>query len=411
MQRNLFWSCSIATTLGCTPAYALDFGAYEITLQADVRAVVVDSPYDSFVHGGLGLLRFDERHDGVQLGRVMGNFNGPITDTVRTDVTLSAVGDGNDYLVDFTEAFLEWRPYPTNQWRWRTRAGSFYAPISLENRVIGWQSPYSISSSAINTWIGEEVRTIGVEQSLTLQSAGSQRNYELALVASAYVANDPMGIMIFQRGWAIHDRQTGLWSTLPRPLSTSPEMQPIQFFREIDDRVGYYVGAEYRYGSQHVVRALHYDNRGDPAARSGKEPAWLSRFDSLGWRYELPSDTTLVFQALKGDTSVGPSADGRGALISEYWSYFALASQQLGAHRLSARYDRMYTESVRGAAFFNSSQTAIGWTFAYMWDVSDAWQLACELVEIHGSAQQRVRRGLDPQGIERNLQLAIRYTL
>jgi hypothetical protein len=411
MRRNLLLSWSVATTLCGAAAQAMDLGPYEVTVQADVRAIAVDSPYDSFVHGGLGLLRFDEQHDGLQLGRVMGNFNGPITDTLRADVTLSAVGDGNDYLVDFTEAFVEWRPYPTNQWRWRTRAGSFYAPISLENRAIGWQSPYTISSSAINTWIGEEIRTIGVEQSLTLQSAGSKRNYELSLVASAYVANDPMGILIFQRGWAIHDRQTGLWSTLPRPSSPSPDIQPIQFFREIDEHVGYYAGAEYRYGTRHVVRALHYDNRGDPAARSGKEPAWLSRFDSVGWRYELPSDTTLVIQALKGDTSVGASADGRGALIGEYWSYFALVSQQLRNHRLSARYDRMHTESTRGAKFFNSAQTAIGWTFAYLWDVNKSWQFGCELVEIRGSLQQRALRGLEPQGNERNLQLSIRYSL
>jgi hypothetical protein len=410
MRNNLHWAL-IGAALCSACAHAVELGPYQLTLQADVRLVAVDSPYESFTQGGLGLLRFDEDHDGLQLGRFMTNFNGPITDTVRTDITLSAVGDGNDYLIDFTEAFVEWRPYPSNQWRWRTRAGSFYAPISLENRAVGWQSPYSISSSAINTWIGEEVRTIGIEQSLTLLSAGSSHNYELSAVASAYLANDPMGILVFQRGWSIHDRQMGLSSKLPRPVSPSSEIEPIQFYREIDGRVGYYVGAEYRYGSRHVLRALHYDNRGNPAARSGKEPAWLSRFDSVGWRYEMPSNTTLIVQALQGDTSVGASADGRGALIGEYWSYFLLASQQLGAHRVSARYDRMVTESVRGAQFFNSAQTAIGWTFAYLWDASNAWQLGLELVEIHGSVQYRARRGLPAQGNERNVQLAIRYSL
>jgi hypothetical protein len=131
----------------------------------------------------------------------------------------------------------------------------------------------------------------------------------------------------------------------------------------------------------------------------------------VGWRSELPSATTLVIQALKGDTAVGASADGRGALIGEYWSYFALASQQLGHHRLSARYDRMHTESTRGARFFNSAQTAIGWTFAYMWDISESWQFATELVEIRGSLQQRALRGQEPQGNERNLQFSIRYSL
>ncbi len=276
--------------------------------------------------------------------------------------------------------------------------------------MAGWQSPYSISSSAINTWIGEEVRTVGLEQTVSLQGASAQRNYDVSAIAGAYVANDPMGILVFQRGWAMHDRQTGLFSSLPRPFNFVPNDENIEFYREIDGRVGYYLGAEYKYGQQ-VLRAMHYDNRGDTAKRSGKEPTWLSRFDSLGWRYEMPSDTTIIAQGLKGDTSVGVSSDGRGALIADYWSYFLLVSQQLGSHRVTARYDRMVTESVRGAQRFNSEQTAIGWTFAYLWDMNHSWQFAFEALQMRGSVQQRTRKGEGAEANESSLQLAARYSL
>jgi len=126
-----------------------------------------------------------------------------------------------------------------------------------------------------------------------------------------------MGILIFQRGWALHDRQTALFGSLPRPFSFTPYDQTIEFYREIDNRIGYYVGADYKIGS-HIVRALHYDNRGDPSAHSGKESAWLSRFDALGWRYEMPTDTTFIVQGLKGNMAVGPSADGRGMLSADF---------------------------------------------------------------------------------------------
>ena len=37
------------------------------------------------------------------------------------------------------------------------RFGAFYPPFSLENADLGWQSPFTYSYSAINTWLGEEV--------------------------------------------------------------------------------------------------------------------------------------------------------------------------------------------------------------------------------------------------------------
>ena len=60
--------------------------------------------------------------------------------------------------LDLTEAYLQFRPYPRDGFRLRLKAGAFYAPISLENRASGWDSPYTLSYSAINTWLGKELR-------------------------------------------------------------------------------------------------------------------------------------------------------------------------------------------------------------------------------------------------------------
>ena len=43
------------------------------------------------------------------------------------------------------------------------KAGAFFPAISLENDDLGWTSPYTLTPSAINSWIGEELRTIGSE--------------------------------------------------------------------------------------------------------------------------------------------------------------------------------------------------------------------------------------------------------
>ncbi len=399
------------TVLLASGAHAIEIGSYEIALQADVRWVHVDSPLAAFNENGLGLSRFDEDHDGLRLGRALANFVGPITETLRADLTLSGTGDSDVNAFDVTEAFIEWRPYPSNRLRWRSRAGAFYPPVSLENRAIGWQSPYSISASAINTWLGEEVRAIGVEQTVTLSNAPLERRYDLSLVGGLYRLNDPMGVLLFQRGWAIHDRQTALFDEVPRPFPRLPHESTINFFREIDQRTGFYLGADYKLERRFQVRAMRYDNRGDPAIRGYKDTAWLTRFNALGMRYELPTGTTLMVQWMDGDTSVGPSNDGRGMLIADFNSYFTLISQEYRQHRFTARYDRMQVDSTRGAEVFQSKQNAASWTLAYLWTPSESWQLALEQVELRGSLAQRGRQGQNPYARERTLQVAVRYSL
>src|SRR6185437_6111030 len=53
---------------------------------------------------------------------------------------------------------------------WSAKAGAFFPTISLENDDLGWTSPYTLTPSAINSWIGEELRTIGSEGTLRWKS-------------------------------------------------------------------------------------------------------------------------------------------------------------------------------------------------------------------------------------------------
>lgn len=395
-------------TLAC--AGSAEAAAHRFTAQIDVRAVAVDSPLASFAHGGLGLLRYDEDHARLRLGNLMANLAGPLGETVRYDVTGFATGDGDQNPFDLTEAYLEWRPIPASRWRWRGKLGAFYPAISLENRAAGWQSLYSISPSALNTWIGEEIRTIGGEVSATLVGASAGRNVDVSFIGAAFGWNDPMGVLIFQRGWAIHDRQSALFGRLPRPFQSDRDGHNIEFFREIDGRAGYYVGAELKWAHDNVVRVMHYDNRGDPAQGDGQEQAWRSRFDALGARMEWDNGWTAVVQGMLGDTGVGRSADGRGLIITEYWAWFALGSYSRGQHRYTARYDVLYTEPTRGAQYFSSEQDAHAWTLAYTFNLDAHWQFAAEALQVRGSLEQRELQGLPAQATENMLQLAARFT-
>ena len=382
---------------------------HDFTLQLDLRYVDTDV-VQSFTSGGLGLGRFDEEHQDLQLGRAFLDYRGRLADTLDVHVTLDAYGDADKNPVDVSEAYLEWRPYPASDWRWRAKLGAFYPPISLENRGPGWQSVYSLSSSAINTWLAEEIRIVGSEVNATWAGSRLGKGVDVSVIAAAYGWNDPMGVLIFERGWAIHDRQTSLFGGLPKIFPESTLRHQIEFFHEIDDEAGYYAGVQLNWPERLIVRALHYDNRGDPAASNGLENAWLSRFDSAGLRAEWRQVWTFIAQWMGGDTAVGDSDDGRGFFITEYDSYFALLSHARGRHRVTVRYDDLSTETTRGAQFFNSAQEVDGWMLAYLFEYDAHWQLGIEGLRVDGRLEQRADLGLDPEFREETLQLAIRYT-
>jgi hypothetical protein len=71
--------------------------------------------------------------------------------------------DDRPGVVDATELLLRWKPLPDGPWRSSVRTGAFFPEISRESGGLGWTPTRGLSTSAGNAWIGEELRTIGVE--------------------------------------------------------------------------------------------------------------------------------------------------------------------------------------------------------------------------------------------------------
>jgi hypothetical protein len=67
---------------------------------------------------------------------------------------------------DILEAYARYQPVSTRDWLWSVKLGAFFPPISLENESVGWTSPWTLTPSAINSWVGDELRTIGGESNL-----------------------------------------------------------------------------------------------------------------------------------------------------------------------------------------------------------------------------------------------------
>jgi hypothetical protein len=344
----------------------------ELYLGASAGYVSAATDLSTWTEGGFSKLRYTD--DGFEAFRLFGEYHGRITPTLRARVVADYVDDASGG-IDFTEAVLDWRPVPKSRNQQQLRFGAFYPSFSLENGDRGWQSPFTFSSSAINTWIGEEIRPFGAEWSLRRRLAGFRSNHEIRGFASAFYGNDPAGTLLFWRGWSLHDRQTRFGDELsipPRPFTTAPP-QKLKPFDEIDHDPGMYAGVEWRYARRALVQVARYDNRADPYSFSNGQWGWGTEFDHLAVQVDLPAQLGLVAQWMDGYTQWLTAAlpDGTRLPISEhvhdeFASSFLLLTRKLGStQRLAVRYDTFSYERPAGTApeFYGDEGDA--WTLSY----------------------------------------------
>ncbi|MEO8307035.1 MAG: hypothetical protein ABI616_03220 [Pseudomonadota bacterium] len=384
-------------------------GAAHAEIEASLDLRLVDSDgRKSFVDGGWGKLRYPANDDGLNLGRARFAWRGSPGGDWHANVDLSAWSLDEHNALGVTEAWMEWRPVPQSAWRSNLKIGAFYAPISLENRAPGWTNPYTISNSALNTWVGEELRTIGVGYSLEHLGEGSGSAFDFGVNVAVFGWNDPAGVVLALRGFAMHDRQTSIFGHLGT-YAYGGRDQRVEF-AEIDHRAGYHVGGYVKHDSGFELSGLHYDNRADPSVylESIDDYAWNTRFDTLGVRYDSPRGTTLIAQWMHGGTAAGPDYANRWKFDTE----FVLLSQAVGKHRFAVRYDDFSTYQL-ASAFPGALSVDEGHalTANWTWQVRNHVEIAVEWLDIHSDYSARVALGELPRADEHLLQMALRFYL
>ncbi|MBV9186894.1 MAG: hypothetical protein JO093_14860 [Acidobacteria bacterium] len=90
------------------------------------------------------------------------------------------------------------------------RAGQFFLGTSRENVGPLWTSPYTVSFSPLNSWIGEEFRPVGVDLAW-------RPNFYVTAGATAFRNNDSMGALLAWRGWSVGNRLSVYNEALPLP--------------------------------------------------------------------------------------------------------------------------------------------------------------------------------------------------
>jgi len=363
---------------------------HEFYFDVSAGYVAASTDLNTWTEGGFSKLRYTD--DGFEAFRLFGEYHGRITPTLRARVVFDYVDDASAGL-GVTEAVIDWRPIPHSQNQQQVRFGAFYPSFSLENGDRGWESPFTYSYSAINTWLGEEVRPIGAEWSLRRRFEGFRSNHEIKAFAAGFYGNDPAGTLLFWRGWSLHDRQSRLNDDLkipPRPFTAAP--QDLAPFREIDDRPGVYGGVEWRYARRALLQVAHYDNRADPFSFSDGQWGWGTDFTHLAVQVSLPADLGLIVQHMAGTTEWLTAAlpDGTRMPISEHVrdefesSYVMLTRRFGAAQRVALRYDTFEIERPAAVPEFYADE-GNAWTVSYRVDFAERLSAGIEWLRIDSS--------------------------
>jgi hypothetical protein len=312
---------------------------------------------------------------------------------------------------DLLEGWLRYRPASTTPWRWSLRAGVFFPPVSLENDGPGWTSRWTLSPSAINSWVGEELRATGTE--LRVEHRADSGTWSAVL--SAFGRNDPAGDLLASRGWALGDLTSGASAQLREPDVYGPVAHapvPVLFhpFREIDQRIGWYGGIDHEGASGSRWTLLRYDNRGDPrryAWQDGRKVfAWHTRFWSMGTRMRLAGVEWLA-QGMHGSTAFEPQP-GR-YLDTRMDAGYVLAGWDHGDWQPALRFDLFRLRQEPASLPAPLSEHGNAFTAALNWRPREGWRFTGELLRVDSTRNQRMLEGHAPREVDVQAQLSVRY--
>jgi hypothetical protein len=246
---------------------------------------------------------------------------------------------------------------------WGLQAGVTNAPLSLEHTGPARTPEFSLTPSALNSWLWEEGRVVGFEGEWwrTLP-----HNIDIDVAAGMGWGPDQMGILLARRGWVLSDFLSGINSTLPIP-GTGKDTH------ELDERDG----RPALYGAVNLtdpwqlgkLRLGYYDNLGNLDVTG----VWETRFGTAGAALQPLPGLDILVQYL-----IGSTATRTNAFESNVSAWYPLISYRYRNHRVTARYDQFWVQDIDGAP--NTRERGEAVTAAYLFDFWLRHRIAFEYI-------------------------------
>ena len=406
-------------TVDETPAAPAEEGRRRFGLPANLSVVgdfrvAVSDGERSWTDGGFGRSRFGGDGAGTDVHAVPAMaalvWHGPISWNFEGTASI-AFQDEQDLPVDLIQAYASWRPVPRGRIRFSARAGLFWPPVSLEHDGPAWTVSDMITPSAINSWIGEEVKVAGLEGTASHDLGATT----LSATFGLFGFNDTAGALVAMRGWALHDIWAGAFSRMTLP----PLPVPLRFAQpqwstpalEADGRPGFYARLALN-AAPVSLDAFYYANGGDPeSVTSQLQWGWDTHFLNLGARVDLGPDTRLFVQALTGTTEMGYVDNGAIWVDTRFRSAFLRLTHETGPVALSGRVDLFDTRQ-RGS-WLTAEDDEEGWalTGAAAWRLSSTFELLLEWLHVESDREARQRVGETPEQQQDIVQAALRIRI
>jgi hypothetical protein len=253
----------------------------------------------------------------------------------------------------------------------RLRGGAFFLPTSLENVDPLWNSRYTISYSALNSWMGQEVRPIGADIQFS-------PNFYFTIGATAFRGNDTMGSALSSRGWTIGNRVSvydEVIAVAPAPDSTRP-IGP-----EVDKRIGDSERIRIQLPERALLQFTHIDNRAKLLVRPAPETPWRTKFNIIGAELGTTGPTTLAAEWAYGSTALGFPG---GSFTMDFDTVYLLLSQKRGTTRYTARIERFTTNNHKRRPNDPSRERGSAITVSWLNESSTSFRSGLEYVHAKG---------------------------
>lgn len=406
-SRLLALAVSLASISQAAPAQSLQISGFLRAAAARLEAPA------GFLDGGFGKLEAGaesgETDEAVGEARLALDWEPAVGwrlfvhGVARDDAAALDAASGSGLL----EAFVEHRRGWGDGHELALTAGQFFLPVSRENVDRLWTSPYTLTLSALNAWVAEEIRPIGIDAAWSRTFASEHR---VQLAATVFGGNDTSGTLLAWRGFSFHDRPTPTGRFVPLPgLPALAAEFPLQsgrgtrgFGEDLDGRPG--TAGRIRWDApagRALVQVTGFVNRGDRELH-GDEYAWDTDVRWLAGETDLPLGLRLVAEWASGETRMGiaPPGERSPARVDVgFDAAYALVTRRWGPLRATIRYDDFETRDRDATAGDDNRERGRAWTVALLAEAGERWRFGVEALDIEAERPAaRAVDGVDPDG-------------
>jgi len=408
-SATVLLSFMLPTLLATSPAVA---SVFSVTGRIEAALVLANAGADSlpsWQSKGVGSIRAQDNQLEWQQGFV--NIDYALNKNWKANAVINAYADGEKHL-GFTQAYLQYKPLSPNHIKFKSKLGMFYPAMSVENTAEGWLSPYTYTQSAINSWVGEELRVFGGEASLFANGRKRRSPWSWEANVGVFKGNDPLGTLLAWRGFAMHDRQSLHndrieFAPIPSVLDERNFASPswLEPFTEIDGNWGAYFGFHLSYLRKSNMRYYFYDNRADPnAINQDRLYGWHTKFHSVAYQHQLDPNWRIMLQLMKGSTLMG-----KRSVYADFQAAYIAVSYAQKAHHITLRldYHDVAEDDIKPQDPNNSHGQ--GYTAAWRYQYTPSIELGAEFNQHNTFVENRAQLNFEQEQRQSQIRLVLAY--